>query len=63
MKTILETEMMSLQKERDELSHQVECEIEEKETLEREIEATRAELINAETEVERWGVYITNHTH
>ena len=54
MKTILEREMMSLQKEREELSHEVEGGREERENLRRELLATRAELSRADNEVERY---------
>ena len=54
MKTILEREMMSLQKEREELSHEVEGGREERENLRRELLATRAELSRADNEVEKY---------
>ena len=53
MKKILENEMMSLQRERDGLSQEVEGGREERENMRREVEATRAELNRAENEVER----------
>ena len=54
MKTILEREMTSLQRERDDLTHEVEGGREERENLRRELQATGAELCRADNEVERY---------